>query len=66
MDPKHENDRQPEPYTYEELLKDLDIGHELHFIYQGIEYSITHTPNGTINGKRLFEIWEDVEVTIIF
>jgi hypothetical protein len=34
------------PYTYNELCKDLDIGHEMHFKYKGKEYSISHNNEG--------------------
>jgi hypothetical protein len=76
-------------YSYDELCRDLDIGHELHFKYKEKEYSISHTiegsylsefygeyqsfndhaellQKGTIEGKSLKDIWDDVEVTTIF
>ncbi|GLH62947.1 hypothetical protein [Parageobacillus sp. G301] len=76
-------------YSFEDLENDLEIGHEIHFVYKGQKYSIscshdgwhlsefykdyqtfrTHKElleNGTINGKYLKEIWNDVEVTEIF
>ncbi|WP_240416792.1 hypothetical protein [Paenibacillus periandrae] len=34
-------------YSFEELVRDLDNGHELHFKYLGKEYSISHNSNGT-------------------
>jgi hypothetical protein len=33
-------------YSYQDLKQDLEIGHELHFVYKRTKYSITHTPNG--------------------
>lgn len=76
-------------YTYDELCRDLDIGHELHFKYRGKEYSISHNregsyfsefygdyqtfidhnellQKGSIGGRYLKDIWDDIEVTIIF
>jgi hypothetical protein len=70
------------PYSYEDLERDLSIGHELEFTYKGKEYSITNNKvgwylsgvndyqsftntielleKGTIDGKHLKEIWNDV------
>ncbi|MCU6793516.1 hypothetical protein OB236_15530 [Paenibacillus sp. WQ 127069] len=76
-------------FSFEELMRDLDNGHETHFKYLGKEYSISHNSRGTylsefngdyqsftdhiellkkgmIDGKYLKDIWNDVEVTIIF
>ncbi|MED3844429.1 hypothetical protein P9213_09050 [Geobacillus stearothermophilus] len=76
-------------YSFEDLENDLEIGREIHFVYKGKEYSITHPfdgwvlsefykdyqtfrthkellEKGTINGKYLKEIWNDVKVTEIF
>lgn len=33
-------------YTLEDLKRDLEIGHELQFRYNGKEYSISHSQNG--------------------
>ncbi|MFC9775957.1 hypothetical protein [Paenibacillus chitinolyticus] len=77
------------PYSYEDLERDLAIGHEVEFKYMGREYSITNNKagwylsepdskyqmfadkidlleKGTIDGKNLKDIWNDVEVTTIF
>lgn len=76
-------------YTFMDLRKDLDIGHEIHFLYKGNQYSISCSKygwhlskfygefqtfsnphellnNGSIEGHRLEDIWQDVEVTIVF
>lgn len=76
-------------YSYEDLKRDLGIGHELHFKYRGKQYSISNNKDGwylsefyadyqsvtdtnelleigTIDGKYLKDIWDDVEVEAIF
>ncbi|MFJ7934539.1 hypothetical protein [Sporosarcina sp. NPDC096371] len=71
-------------YTYEELERDVHIGHEIEFKFNGKLYGIINVPegrglgedqkrftyfktaqelldNGMIEGKRLKEIWGEVE-----
>jgi hypothetical protein len=33
-------------YAYNELITDLEIGHEIEFYYKGNKYSITHNNTG--------------------
>jgi len=42
-------------YTYDELIKDLEIGHEVHFRFAGKEYSISHSKKGW----HLYEFYKD-------
>ncbi|OPH61823.1 hypothetical protein BC351_00860 [Paenibacillus ferrarius] len=76
-------------YSYEDLERDLAIGHELHFNFKGREYSISNNKDGwylsesysdyqsfvdtnellakgKIDGKLLKEIWDEVDVSVIF
>lgn len=76
-------------YSFDDLKRDLEICHDLHFRYKEKEYSISHSQYewhlsefykddqtfktqwdllqcGMINGKRLSEIWTDIDVTDIF
>jgi hypothetical protein len=33
-------------YSYEELVADLEVGHEIEFYFQGKNYSISHNDKG--------------------
>ncbi|AZU62485.1 hypothetical protein [Neobacillus mesonae] len=76
-------------YSYEELVRDIKMGHEIEFSYKGKIYGTLNVKegfglgennkefvfyknpqelldNGTINGKKLKDIWDKVEIITIF
>jgi hypothetical protein len=43
-------------YSYEELVKDLSLGHEVEFSYQGEKYSISRNENGWFLTKFMMKV----------
>ncbi|EZP77212.1 hypothetical protein H839_06204 [Parageobacillus genomosp. 1] len=44
-------------YSFEDLENDLEIGHEIHFVYKGQEYSISCSHDGW----HLSEFYKDYQ-----
>ncbi|TKI56599.1 hypothetical protein E8L90_14610 [Brevibacillus antibioticus] len=43
------------PYTFDDLRNDVIMGREIHFLYEGKEYSISHSSRGS----HLCEFYQD-------